>query len=92
MSAQNTPMVMVAAAARALCHQHAAICNVNADDLWNLESESLKEDAQKALQNRAPAPIKTKPTPQLIQEVWQREPANADRAWAAVLAACRGVA
>lgn len=52
MSAQHTPtpMAMVVAAARALCDQHASMCNVNADDLWNLESEGFKEDAEKALE------------------------------------------
>jgi hypothetical protein len=46
-AAKHTPMVV--AAARALCRQHAAVCNVDADDLWNMDSETFKEDAQKAL-------------------------------------------
>lgn len=43
MSTNNAPMVI--AAARALCNDHAEICNVNADDLWKLESEDFKRMA-----------------------------------------------
>lgn len=40
---------MVIAAAREQCRLYAKACNINADDLWNLESESFKADAEKVL-------------------------------------------
>lgn len=44
---QHTPMVLKTA--RALCKRHAEICNVNEQDLWNLESENFIDDAYAAL-------------------------------------------
>lgn len=40
---------MVTAAARALCRQHAAMCNVNEADAWILHAEDFKADALAAL-------------------------------------------
>lgn len=41
---------MIATAARALCRDHAAVCNVNADDLWKLDAEYFKRMAALALE------------------------------------------
>lgn len=38
----------------------------------------------------APDEKPQEPAPQLIPEVWQDKPADSSRAWAAVVAMCRG--
>lgn len=49
--ATSTPsrVAMVTKVARALCRDHATVCNVNVDDLWKLDSEDFIRTASLAL-------------------------------------------
>lgn len=52
--------------------------------------QALKAWAAHKAKQAAPAAAQPKPAPQLPPEVWQSQAADADRAWAAVVAMCGG--
>jgi hypothetical protein len=49
--AKQVVMPDVTAAAKALCKHHAELCNVNADDQWNVYSQDFIADAEIVLAN-----------------------------------------